>query len=175
ASSALVASFSAFDPSFTGGVTVAAGDVNGDLKSDIVAGAGAGAQPVVLVVDATKMTQLQANRQIAASALLAGFYAFDPSFRGGVYVAAGNFNSDPFFADIIVGAGFGAQPVVLVVDGTKATQTQANGQISSSALLAGFLAYDASVNSGVRVGAVDVNGDGLEDIITGPGPGTGPR
>lgn len=37
-----------------------------------------------------------------------------------------------------------------------------------------FLAYPASLTTGVRVATGDVTGDGVEDIITAPGPGGGP-
>ena len=40
-----LASFYAYDPAFPGGVSVAAGDVNGDGRADIVTGAGAGRRP----------------------------------------------------------------------------------------------------------------------------------
>ena len=44
-----LASFLAFDPGFTGGVHVAAGDINGDGRADLIVGAGAGAAPHVRV------------------------------------------------------------------------------------------------------------------------------
>ena len=40
--SALIFSFYAYPSTFSGGVFVAAGDVNGDLRADIITGAGRG-------------------------------------------------------------------------------------------------------------------------------------
>lgn len=37
-----------------------------------------------------------------------------------------------------------------------------------------FFAYDDGFRGGVRVSVADVNGDGTDDIVTGPGPGMGP-
>ena len=50
---------------------------------------------------------------------MASFFAFDPSFGGGVRVAAEDTNGDGF-ADIVVGSGIGASHVV-VVDATHTT------------------------------------------------------
>jgi hypothetical protein len=43
--------FYAYDPTFTGGVSVAVGDVTGDGTPDVVTGAGAGGGPHVKVFD----------------------------------------------------------------------------------------------------------------------------
>jgi len=47
-------SFLAYDPGFTGGVRVAAGDLNGDGLPDIITGAGPGGAPIVEVFDAAR-------------------------------------------------------------------------------------------------------------------------
>ncbi len=72
-----VRDFYAYDPVFSGGVYVAAGDLNGDGHADLVTGAGAGGGPHVRVVDGLSLAEI------------AGFYAYDPAFTGGVAVAIG--------------------------------------------------------------------------------------
>jgi len=146
----LIRSFFAYSHLFTGGVRVAAGDVNGDGVADIITGAGPGGAPHVKVFDGTN------------GSLLQSFFAYAPGFTGGVYVAAGDVNGDGF-ADIITGPGSGGGPQVKVFDGVTL------GTLKS------FFAYDPTFQGGVRVAAGDVNGDGLADIVTGAGPGAGPH
>ena len=172
ADSALLASFYAYNPSFGGGVTVAAGDFNGDGIDDIVTGAGPGGGPAVTVIDGTKLGQVGASGEIENSAQLASFYAYTPSFAGGVFVAVGDVNGDGV-PDLITGAGAGGGPAVKVINGMNLGQVDASGEIDNSALLASFYAYNPAFTGGVRVDAVDVNGDGLADVVTGAGPGGG--
>ncbi len=143
-------SFFAYDPAFRGGVNVAVGDVNGDQHPDIVTGTGVGGGPHVKAFSGTDAAQL------------ASFMAYDPSFRGGVFVAAGDTDGDGT-AEIITGAGTGGGPHVEVFGG------------QGGAPKASFLAYDASFRGGVRVAAVDADGDNIADIATGAGPGGGPH
>jgi len=145
----LIRSFFAYSPLFTGGVRVAAGDVNGDGVADIITGPGAGGGPNVKVFDGTN------------GALLQSFFAYSPGFLGGVYVAAGDVNGDGS-ADIVTGPGSGGGPQVKAFDGVTLET------------LKSFFAYDPTFQGGVRVAAGDVNGDGLADIVTGAGPGAGP-
>jgi glycosylphosphatidylinositol phospholipase D len=86
----------------------------------------------------------------------------------------GDVNGDGV-GDIITGAGFGigSYPHVRVVDGTKISDKQADNVIASSALLADFYAYTLNFRGEVHVAAGDVNGDGLDDVITGAGQGVG--
>lgn len=72
--------FFAYDGRFRGGVNVACGDLDGDGKAEIITGAGAGGGPHV------RIWKLQANGRFA---IANEFFAFDPSFRGGVNVASG--------------------------------------------------------------------------------------
>src|SRR5205823_1096520 len=105
-------SFMGFDSGFTGGVTVAAGDVDGDGKADIIVGAGAGGAPAVRVFNG------------ASGSLLHTFTAFDGKFSGGVTVAAADVSGDNR-ADVIVGAGTGGGPIVQVLDGTSGAELNA--------------------------------------------------
>src|SRR5205085_2596493 len=116
------------DPGFRGGVRVAVGDVNGDGVPDIVTGAGPGGGPHVKVFSG------------ADDSVLASFYAYDPTFAGGVYVAVGDVNGDGF-ADVITGAGPGGGPHVKVFAGLD------------NAELASFFAADPGNTGGVFVAA----------------------
>ena len=159
------ATFRVFGPSFSKGVRVATGDVNGDSISDVIVAAGPGAPSMVQVIDGSKLEQVRANRQIRPSAILGSFLALAPGSLRGLFVAAGDVNGDGR-ADIIVSAATGNSRVK-VIDGSKINQVDGNGRISASALLGSFFAYPPGFAGGVTVGAGDVNGDGRTDIITG--------
>ena len=141
-----IRSFFAFD-GFSGGVTVAGGDVNGDGRADIIIGAGPGSPGGhVKVFDGT------------TGALGPSFFAYT-GFSGGIFVASGDVNGDSY-DDIITGTDSGTAGHVKVFDGL------------SLAELDSFFAYGPSFTGGVRVAAGDVNGDGRADIITGTGAGS---
>src|SRR5439155_3377606 len=109
ADSALLSSFFAFDTSdvnFSKGLNVAAGDLNGDGKAEVIVGARAGGSPEVRIFDASNGAQV-----------ISTFSAFSTNFSGGVYVAAADVNGDGK-ADIITGAGSGGGPEVRVLRGT---------------------------------------------------------
>jgi hypothetical protein len=144
----------AFPKSFTGGVRVATGDVNGDGEPDFVAAPGPGAGPHVHVFDGASLRRMRSR--------MSSFVAYNASFFGGVYVAAGDVNGDGV-ADIITGPGEGAPPDVRVFDAVT-------GRTLSS-----FMAYEPSFRGGVRVAVGDVDGDGVAEIVTGAGPGGGPH
>ena len=146
----LLTSLLAFEPSFSGGVNTAVADVNNDGISDLICGAGAGGGPRVIVFNgATNFTTV-----------LQDFFAFDPSFRGGVDVAGADFNVDGF-ADIVASAGPGGGPEVRVFDAKTLN------------VLTQFYAYDTSFSGGVTVATGETDGSGLSSLITGAGPGGG--
>jgi len=147
---AVMQSFFAYSPSFTGGVSVATGDVDGDGQVDIVTGPGFGGGPHVEVFNGSNLQ------------LMDSFFAFDPNFLGGVNVATGDLNND-LKADIIVGAGPTGGPHVKTFSGADLS------------VLSSFMAYSTQFTGGVYVTSGDVNNDGALEIITGPGKGGGPN
>ena len=142
-------SFYAFDKGFTGGVSVAAADVNGDGTLDIIAGAGPGAGPHVKVFNGRTGAELMS------------FYAFEKGFTGGVNVAGGDLDGDGR-ADVVAGAGPGAGPHVKVFNGRFGTD------------MFSFYAFDADFRGGVSVATADFDNSGKPDIVTGAGPGNTP-
>jgi hypothetical protein len=80
---------------------------------------------------------------------VAGFYAYDPAFPGGVSVAVGDLNGDGV-AEIITGAGPGGGPHVKAF-------SLAGGVVTE---VASFYAYDPAFPGGVHVADADLTGDG---------------
>jgi hypothetical protein len=119
-------SFLAYEPAFTGGVSVATADVTGDGVDDIITGAGAGGSSRVEVFDG------------ATGGLVQSFFAYDPSARFGVSVGAADLDGDGK-AEILTGAGVGGAPRVEVF------------RASDLAVLRSFYAFDPGLRGGVTV------------------------
>jgi hypothetical protein len=116
----------------------------------VAVGSGPGGPPVVRVFDALTGSQITS------------FLAYDPHFLGGVRVALGDVTGDGT-PDIITAAGPGGGPQVNVYDG------------ATLALATSFYAYDPLFPGGVNVAVGDLDNDGINEIITGAGPGGGPH
>lgn len=152
ANQAVLANFAAYGAGFVGGVRVAVGDVNNDSTPDIITAPGPspGQEPRVRTFNGLTGTALAGP--------FGSFLAYEATFTGGLFVAAGDLDGD-HLADIITGAGVNHAPTVHVYLSTDPTNP-----IS-------FDAYPASFLKGVRVAAGDLNGDGLTDVLTAPGSG----
>src|SRR5262249_4446833 len=146
---------------FYGGVRVAVGDTQGVGHDEIITGAGPGGGPHVKVFDGQ------------TGALVQSFFAYDPSFTGGVYVAAGNYEGpNGRHADILTGPGLSGGPNVKVF----------NGQ-NPAVVLESFMAFPLAVTTvglggfpqyaGVGSVAFDGsrNNNGSLDIVVGSGVG----
>src|SRR5262249_34389589 len=140
--------FFAYDPSFQGGVRVGAADVDGDGRADLITGTGSG-DPLVRVFSGPTGTMLR------------NFYAFSPSYHGGIFVAGGDTNEGGK-ADVVVGQAAGGTEV-RIIDGVT-------GQAQRD-----FFGFDGNFQGGVRLGAVASQGSGRTSIILAAGPGPEPR
>jgi fibronectin-binding autotransporter adhesin len=127
ANNSILRSFYAYDPAFTGGVYVSAGDIDQDGHADIITGAGAGGTSQVIVYSGM------------SGAILHSFLAFDPAFTGGVRVGVADFGGDGKL-DILTGAGTGGVPVVSIFNGANQNN------------VSNFFAYDPAFMGGVFVG-----------------------
>lgn len=103
--------FFAYNESFTGGVNVTCGDINGDGKDEIISGAGPGGGPHVKVFD-------------AVGTLLAESFVDDASDASGVYVSMGDTDSDGVQEILTSRMGYGSPNVtVWSVDPSSRTFT----------------------------------------------------
>ena len=199
ADGALLGERTLFETGFTGGLTVATADFNGDGHDDIVVGSGPGRAASVVVLDGTDLTRT--------------LLSFEPlaAYSGGISVAAANFTGDAR-PEIAVGAApngasavlvfnrageemnrlfpFGQAPTsstglwvaagdldgdglaeIVVAPMSQTTRIAALAPFGQQALFS-FEPYSPSgFTGGVRVAMADLDGDGRADILTAPGPG----
>ena len=139
-------SFFAYFPAFQGFVRVAAADVNGDGRADIITGAGPGGGPHVRVF----------NLAGGIVTEVASFFAYDlaicdianttpdPTFCDGVYVAAGDVTGDGL-AEVITGTNRQEGPLRVFQIGPVVTE------------LTSFYPYFEAFRGPARVAAVDLN------------------
>lgn len=124
----VIRNYFAFSSAYTGGANVAAADINGDGKAEVVIAASVGRGNVVV-------------RDGATNAQRTSFYAYDAGFNGGARVAViSDVNGDGFF-DLVVTPGIGG--------GTRASRySGANYRLIDSFFA--FSANEPGGNGGMR-------------------------
>lgn len=147
----VIRDFFAFEDTFRGGIFVAAGDVDGDGKADVIVGAEVGGGPRISTFSG------------ADGSILNNFFAFDPNQRGGTRVAAGDFNGDGL-ADIVASTGQGVPTRIRIFNGVNVTNT-----------LQDYAPFETAFTGGITIAVGDINGDGKPDVIAGAEIGGGPR
>jgi hypothetical protein len=152
-----IASFMAFETRFTGGLTVATGDVNGDGRADIIVGADAGGGPRVSV--------FSMPAGATSPAMIANFFAYDPAFTGGVRVAAGMFTPGSKLTDVITTPGAGGGPHLKRFSAEDLLRGR-------TVVAAQTMVGDPNGRTGLWVSTGDMNGDGIAEYVTGAGRGT---
>ncbi len=128
------------------GINFAINDFENDGLFEIVTGTMKGYSPLVKVF----------NYQ--GQELNQGFNAYNPNYKGGVNVAFCDTNGNGK-KEIVTGAGYMGGPQVRIFD--------INGKVLSG----GFFAYNETFRGGVNVGCGDIDGNGIDEIVTGAGYG----
>ncbi len=146
----LHASFYPYAEHYDKGINLAVIDLEGDGTMEIITGTENGGGPHVRVFNKDGVL------------INPGFFAYAENFRGGADVAVGDLDGDGL-QEIIVGAGYGGGPHVRVFS--------KHGNLINP----GFFAFDEGFRGGVNVAVGDTDGDGIDDIITGPGLGGDPE
>ncbi len=137
------------------GVNVAAGDLDGDGIDEIVTGAGPGA------VFGPHVRGWNVDGGTATAMPGVSYFAYG-TLKHGVNVAAGDLDGDGY-DEIITGAGPGA------VFGPHVRGWNVDGGTAAAMSGVSFLAYGTN-RWGVNVGTGDIDGDGIDEILTAPGP-----
>jgi DNA-binding beta-propeller fold protein YncE len=149
----ILANFFAYDQNtFRKGIKPITLDFDNDGRFEILTGPVTGPPHI-------QMFSIQPN---LIERLNPGFYAFDPSYQGGVSLAGGDIDGDGK-DEIIVGVGAGADPIVRVFNKT------------ATEILREYLVYGETFQSGVNISAGDVDADGRDEILVLPRGDGGPN
>src|SRR5262249_10336185 len=143
--------FPVYATGFTGGVRVAACDLDGDGRAEIVTGAGPGGGPHV------RVGKLGPDGSPAGEP--ASFYAYAAAFTGGVYVACGDIEGTGSGL-IVTGADAGGGPHVRVFR----LQAGAPGGVVE---VLSFFAYHPAFVGGVRVAVGRAGASARAAIVVG--------
>jgi len=139
-----------YTTSYKGELRVAVGDLNNDGWQEIYIAPSDG-YPGALKVYTRHGRKMRRD-----------FYPFGESYTGGFYLGTGNIDGGPYYTDeLLIGSGQGIQPKVSIY----------NFNLDK---IHEWLAYEYWFSGGVPVTGGDVNGDGIDEVIVGAGPGKKP-
>ncbi len=151
-STELVESYLGFAERFSGGMSVAVCDLNGDGYDETIIGAGQGGGPQVRILN-----------QDGEPIFTPGFFAYGTDFRGGVNVACGDLDND------------GTGEIVTAPLSKGGPQVRVFNRYGEPIFTPGFFAYESNFTGGVNIAVGDVDGGGLKEIIVAPKTGREPE
>jgi subtilisin family serine protease len=146
----LLKEFLVFDKYFRGGVSVAAADVDGDDRAEIIVAQSSVGNGQVRIFDAGGKLKKQ-------------FFADSRSWRGGLDVAVGDLDGKGN-QEIVVAYGAGREPLIKIFT-------------PAGRILSAFAPYEKSFRGGVSVAVANLDGRrdrGKAEIIVAPGKGREP-
>lgn len=123
--------FFAYSSRFRGGVSLAAGNLSGDGKDEILTSPISRGGPHIRFFGRTSAGRFRL--------LSPGMFVFHESFRGGVSIATGDFDSDPTYDEFAVAVRSEDRSLVKIFSGDGRTKLQE------------FLAFPASMRRGVTI------------------------
>lgn len=138
----LIRSINPYPANMRVGINVAVGDVNGDGLNEIIVSPRQGYISRIYIYNGS------------GTLLGPGFLAYTPRFRGGVSLTVGDVDGDGKKEIITAPMSAGGPHVRVFTDwGIPVTS---------------FMAYEGTFGGGVSIGAVDYDGDGKDEVVTGP-------
>ncbi|NDH05988.1 hypothetical protein EBX93_08685, partial [bacterium] len=172
----ILTQFYAYDVSFTGGVTVAVGDVDGSSFNSVVTGAGAGGGSHVKTFRNSRFfmigdTPILPGNQSISMNLTSEFMAYEAAYTGGVQVAVGLNSGSPYggFYRILTGT-LTAGPEVTIWQAMENQNMTMDTPEVTFELVTRFYAFNSTQTTGVRVGSVAVSNG--SDFLAATGSGT---
>jgi hypothetical protein len=160
-----LADFYVLDPAIVPGASLAAGDLAGDGRAEIVLGGGPTHAPWPPVANGPDQRVAVYE---ADGTSIGAFTAYPGLFQGGVRVALADLNGDQR-PEMVTAPGPGAEPEIGIY-----SQQWVSGR-DRGTRLGHFLAFETSFRGGVSVATGDVNGDGRPEIVTAAGKGHAPE
>ncbi|MBI2426428.1 MAG: VCBS repeat-containing protein, partial [Candidatus Kerfeldbacteria bacterium] len=145
-----IETFMAYSPTLRGTWKAVGGDVDGDGLRDVMTAAGTshGSHVRAFMGDGT---------------LIDDFFAYDAGFRGGVNVVMADVDGDGR-DDIVTAPELGTSDLRVYTYNTTDEAFE---------LLAQTMVYDAGYRGGMSLVAADVDGNGVDEVVTGPSMGSG--
>jgi hypothetical protein len=135
-----------YTANYLGSMRGSLGDVNMDGKTDVIVSPASDSKKPIMAYN------------FEGQNILSGWQPLGNSLKGGLKVSMAEQRKEKFF---VLGAAKGQEPYVYVYDKNKQ-------------LVKKWPAFELTFKGGVSVATGDINGDGVDEIIVGPGSGKKP-